>query len=286
MLVPQTGKSAMSDEDGVRKGSHESRLCQGPRRDDSFVRTGTFPPVRPFLLLATRAEDGPADEEYDAFLRYGGLRPEQLERRRLEQAPLGDVELDAYSGVILGGSPFTTSEEDKTEVQVRVEDELRALTEEALERDFPFLGACFGIGVIGSVVGGTVDGTHGEPVSAPIIKLNEHGQADRLFQVMPPAFRAFVGHKEAVRALPDDVLVLAASDNCPVQAFRVGQNVYATQFHPELDIQGIYVRIDAYKDYGYFPPEEADSLKAMADASGVELPGRLVKRFVEIYSID
>ena len=28
-----------------------------------------------------------------------------------------------------------------------------------------------------------------------------------------------------------------------------------------------------------FPPEEADSLKAMAHASGVELPGRLVKRF-------
>ena len=239
--------------------------------------------MRPFLLLATRAEDAPADEEYDAFLRDGGLRPEQLERRRLEQEPLGDVDLDAYSGLILGGSPFTGSDEEKSDVQLRVEAELQALTVEALERDFPFLGACYGIGIIGSVVGGTLDAKYAEPVSAPVITVNEAGRADHLFEVMPPTFKAFVGHKEAVHSLPDSAVVLASSEGCPVQAFRVGQNVYATQFHPELDIAGIYIRIDAYKDFGYFPPEEADSLKSMADGSGVEIPGRLVKRFVELY---
>jgi GMP synthase (glutamine-hydrolysing) len=239
--------------------------------------------VRPFLLLATRAEDAPADEEYVAFLRDGGLRPDQLERRRLELEPLGDVDLDAYSGLILGGSPFTISDEEKSEVQLRVESELQALTTQALERDFPFLGACFGIGIIGSVVGGTIDGTYAEPVSAPVITINDVGRADPLFEVMPETFKAFVGHKEAVHSLPDNAVVLASSEGCPVQAFRVGRNVYATQFHPELDVSGIHVRIDAYKDFGYFPPEEADSLKAMADASEVEEPGRLVKRFVELY---
>jgi GMP synthase (glutamine-hydrolysing) len=239
--------------------------------------------VRPFLLLATRAEDAAADEEYESFLRYGALRPEQLERRRLERGPLGDVDLDAYSGLILGGSPFTVSDDEKSGVQVRVEAELQALAENALERDFPFLGACFGIGIIGSVVGATVDGRYAEPVSAPVITVNDAGCADPLFEVMPPTFKAFVGHKEAVHSLPDDAVVLASSDGCPVQAFRVGRNVYATQFHPELDVQGIHTRIDAYKDFGYFPPEEGDSLKAMATASGVEFPGRLVRRFVELY---
>jgi GMP synthase (glutamine-hydrolysing) len=239
--------------------------------------------VRPFLLLATRAEDGAADEEYAAFLRYGGLEESQLERRRLEQEPLGDVDLDAYSGLILGGSPFTMSDDEKSDVQIRVEGELQALTREALERDFPFFGACFGIGIIGSVVGGTIDGKYGEPVSAPVIDVNDDGRADPLFEVMPSTFKAFVGHKEAVHSLPDDAIVLASSEGCPVQAFRVGKNVYATQFHPELDVPGIHVRIDTYKDYGYFPPEEADSLKAMAEGSGVEIPGRLVRRFVELY---
>jgi GMP synthase (glutamine-hydrolysing) len=240
--------------------------------------------VRPFLLLATRAEDEAADEEYAAFLRYGGLDESQLERRRLERRPMGEVDLDAYSGLILGGSPFTISDGVKPDVQIRVEDELQMLTRAALARDFPFLGACFGIGIIGSAVGGTVDGTYGEPVSAPVIDVNDAGRADPLFEVMPAAFRAFVGHKEAVHSLPDHAVVLASSEACPVQAFRVGRNVYATQFHPELDVPGIHIRIDAYKDYGYFPPEEADSLKAMAEGSRVELPGRLVRRFVELFS--
>jgi GMP synthase (glutamine-hydrolysing) len=239
--------------------------------------------VRPFLLLATRAEDAAADEEYAAFLRYGGLDASQLERRRLEQEPLGAVDLDGYSGLILGGSPFTISDGEKSDVQARVEDELLTLTREALERDFPFLGACYGIGIIGSAVGGIVDGTYGEPVSAPVIGLSDAGRLDPLFDVMPPTFKAFVGHKEAVHSLPDDVVVLASSDGCPVQAFRVGRNVYATQFHPELDVPGIHVRIDVYKDYDYFPPAEADSLKEMATGSGVEVPGRLVRRFVELY---
>jgi len=242
--------------------------------------------VRPFLLLATRAEDGAADEEYAAFLKYGGLEESQLERRRLEREPMGDVDLDAYSGLILGGSPFTFSDDEKSDVQVRVEQELQALTREALARDFPFLGACFGIGIIGSVLGGTVDDRYSEPVSAPIIELTDTGRVDPLFEVMPSTFKAFVGHKEAVHSLPDDVVVLASSADCPVQAFRVGKNVYATQFHPELDVPGIHIRIDAYKDYGYFPPEEADSLKAMAVGSGVELPGLLVRRFVELFGSD
>ena len=40
--------------------------------------------MKPFLLLATRAEDLPADEEYALFLRYTGLSEEHLVRRRLE----------------------------------------------------------------------------------------------------------------------------------------------------------------------------------------------------------
>lgn len=239
--------------------------------------------MRPFLLLATRAEDVAADEEYESFLRYGGLDESELERRRLEQGPLGDIDLDAYSGLILGGSPFTISDAEKSDVQRRVEDELLELTRAALARDFPFLGACFGIGIIGSAIGGTVDRTYGEDVGAPTITLSDSGRDDPLMSVMPSEFVAFVGHKEAVHSLPADAVVLASSEACPVQAFRVGRNVYATQFHPELDIIGIKTRIDAYKDHGYFPPEEADSLKAMADASRVELPGRLVRRFVELY---
>ena len=40
--------------------------------------------MKPFVLLATRAEDLPADEEYSLFLRYAGLSESELIRVRLE----------------------------------------------------------------------------------------------------------------------------------------------------------------------------------------------------------
>jgi GMP synthase (glutamine-hydrolysing) len=242
--------------------------------------------VRPFLLLGTRAEDRAAEEEYAAFLRFGGLSPADVDRVRLEQAPLGPVDLDRYSGVVLGGSPFTTSVplRTKSAVQLRVEEELGRLLDEIVPRDFPFLGACYGVGTLGVHQGAVVDGTYPEPVGAVKVTLTPDGCADQLLGVLPPAFDAFVGHKEAVTRLPAHAVPLASSPACPVQAFRVGANVYATQFHPELDVPGIQTRIDIYRHEGYFLPETADGIKDDAARSDVRYPPLLVRRFVELFA--
>jgi GMP synthase (glutamine-hydrolysing) len=242
--------------------------------------------VKPFLLLATRAEDAAADEEYAAFLRFSGLAPSHLVRHRLERDPLGRVDLDRWSGLILGGSPFTTSipAEQKSAAQVRSEAELALLLPEVLERDFPFLGACYGVGVLGQHLHGVVDDTYPEPVGPTEVQLSDEGRTDQLLGILPPTFEAFVGHKEAVTVLPDGAVRLAGSAACPVQAFRVGERVYATQFHPELDVPGIEIRIDTYKHAGYFDPGTAEDLKAVAAASDVVHPPRLVRRFVELFA--
>ena len=97
-------------------------------------------------------------------------------------------------------------------------------------------------------------------------------------------FEAFGGHKEAASQLPRHVIRLASSPACPVQAFRVGANVYATQFHPELDVEGICTRIDVYKDHGYFAPETAESLKADARQRDVRHPTVIMRRFAQRYA--
>jgi GMP synthase (glutamine-hydrolysing) len=97
-------------------------------------------------------------------------------------------------------------------------------------------------------------------------------------------FDAFVGHKEAVAVLPRGAVVLAGSEACPVQAFRVGRNVYATQFHPELDAEGLATRVDVYRDYGYFEAAEAENIKAAARGATVTEPQRLLKAFVARYT--
>ncbi|MGH3457632.1 glutamine amidotransferase [Aeromicrobium sp.] len=241
--------------------------------------------MKPFLLLATRAEDLAADDEYAEFLRCGGLDASDLERRRVERDPLGEVDLDRYSGLILGGSPYTISEPEhaKSSAQIRAESELLTLLDEVIDRDYPFLGACYGIGLIGRHQGAVVDRTYPEPVGPAMLRLTDDGRADPLFGVLPDVFEAFLGHKEAIAKLPDHAVHLASSAACPVQAFRVRTNVYATQFHPELDVPGIQARIDIYKDYGYFAPTEAQGLKDAAASSNVVHPPTIVRRFVELY---
>jgi GMP synthase (glutamine-hydrolysing) len=244
--------------------------------------------VKPFLLLATRADDA-ADDEYAAFLSFSGLAERDLRRVRLERAPLvelvGEVRLTDWSGVVLGGSPFNWSDPESTKsaVQKRVETDLHDLLDGIVAADLPFLGACYGIGSLGTHQGAVIDRTHGEPVGAVPVTLTAEGRRDPLFGVLPPSFEAFVGHKEAVRELPAHAVRLAGSPICPVQAFRVGRRVYATQFHPELNVDGLCTRIDVYRHAGYFPPDEADQLKARAHCADVRHPPALLRRFIELF---
>ncbi len=244
--------------------------------------------MRPFLFLGTRAEDDVAQQEYDAVLAGCGLRADELVRVRLEQGPLGDVDLDDWSGIVLGGGPFNSSdpEEAKSEAQRSAEADLRGLAHRVVAADFPFLGACYGIGVLGGLGGGIVDRTYGEPIGALPVRLTEAGRADPLFGVLPPEFAAYLGHKEAVARLPEGAILLASTTTCPVHAFRLGRNVYATQFHPELDAVAICDRIDAYSAHGYYEPHERESLKAAAREAMVTEPVRLLARFVELYARD
>ncbi len=242
--------------------------------------------MKPFLLLATRAEDAAADNEYESFVAFGGLAEGQLRRFRLEQRALGDIDLRDWSGIFLGGGPFNSSdaERSKSLVQRRVEADLRGLLDRVISADFPFLGACYGIGTLGSHQGAVIDRRYAEPVGIVPVTLTREGRQDLLLRGLPGTFDAFVGHKEAVSRLPRHAALLASSPACPVQAFRIGCHVYATQFHPELDAAGLCTRIDVYKHAGYFDPGQADELKVLALRSDVTHPPAIVRRFVQRYA--
>jgi GMP synthase (glutamine-hydrolysing) len=204
---------------------------------------------------------------------------------------------------MLGGGPFNYSdpEELKTPVQRRVEADLAGLLDQVVSADFPFLGACYGIGALGRYLGAVVDRRFAEPVGAVEITLTPAGGQDPLLGELPAAFQAFTGHKEAVSHLPGPAaaggqassaaaggqasraVLLASSAGCPVQAFRLGGNVYATQFHPELDVAGLCTRIEVYKHAGYFEPDQADEIKARAARSNVSWPPAILRGFVRRY---
>ena len=242
---------------------------------------------KPVLILQLRPEDDASDGEFRAFLEKGHLSESEVRRHRMETGPLPErLSLDEYSAVIVGGGPGCVSDDPvaRDPVEARAEAELLALMPEILARDMPFLGCCYGIGLLAHHLGARVSkDRHSEPVSAVPCDVTEAGQADPLLAGLPLRFNTLVGHKEAVQELPDGAVHLMSSETCPFQMIRAGENVYATQFHPEADGQIFADRIRIYRDFGYFPPEEAAALTKACLAAEVTEPERILKRFVARY---
>jgi len=243
--------------------------------------------MKPFLILQLRPETQASDDEYEAILEKGGLERSETVRIRLDQEPIpGDLNLQDHAGVIVGGGPGCVSDEEikKSETEKRIEDAVLNLMPAITEADFPYLGCCYGIGILAHHLGGKVNKErYGEEVGAVECQLTEDGRSDPLLKGSPEQFMAFVGHKEAVQELPAGCSHLLASGPCPYQMIRYKTNVYATQFHPEADSKVFETRVRVYKDKGYFPPSDADRIIEFCHQQDVRIPGQILKNFVDAY---
>jgi GMP synthase (glutamine-hydrolysing) len=241
---------------------------------------------KPLLILQLRPEDDTSDNEYQAILKYGGLKAEQTRRLRIEKNGIpDDLSVDDYCAIIVGGSPFdiSTPQADKSEIQIKIEADFRHLLDEVVRLDFPFLGACSGNGLLGSYLGTSISKRYGEAVGCVSLDLTEDGKKDPLLQGFPDSVMVLLGHKEACDCVPKGATLLMTAATCPVQMFRVGQNVYATQFHPEGDSEGFIVRIHAYKHHGYFKPHEAEQLIEAVSQHETPYAQKILHRFVQRY---
>lgn len=242
--------------------------------------------MKPFLILQLRPEDDTSDNEYGAILKYGNLQAKDTRRIRIEKNGIPEINLSDYSAVIVGGSPFdiSTPESRKLPVQIKIENDFRRLFDEIIPLDFPFLGACSGCGLLGSYLDTRISGSYAEAVGCVSIKVTEQGRQDSLLGDFPDRIEVLLGHKEACDQLPEGATLLLTGDACPVQMFRVGSNVYATQFHPEGDCEGFTLRIHAYKNHGYFRPEQAADLIEAVCRQDTPLAREILRRFVARYA--
>lgn len=243
--------------------------------------------MKKFLLLQTRPEDEVSDDEYRAFLEYGKLTPEEVQRVRAEHNGIPeDINLDDYTAIIVGGSPFCASdpEEKKSKGQKIFEKSADAMLTHVIKEDKPFLGACYGVGAVTLHQGGVVSDKFKEDVGAIDITITEEGKKDAVLKDFPETFRAIVGHKEACDVAPQGATVLATGEKCPVQMMRLGENVYITQFHPELDVEGVRTRLEAYRHYGYCKPEEVEEIIArVAEEKDLHFAAKVLENFVDRY---
>ncbi|KAA9107886.1 GMP synthase [Microbacterium rhizomatis] len=240
----------------------------------------------PLLYVCVRPQQGAAAAEYESFRTAMHLEPGQLETHDLVREPLPVDVFDRYSGFLVGGSPFnvTDPESSKHDVQRRLEADLEHIAAGIAEGTGPAaMFTCFGIGVVTRMLGGEVSRAFPEDTGPVAVSLTEDGRKDPLLGGLAARFSALTAHKEGAGTVPPSAVLLAAGDGCPVQAYRVGDRLYATQFHPEPTTRAFTERMAVYRDDGYFAAEEYDVVAARVLAASVTEPARMLRAFARAF---
>ena len=144
-----------------------------------------------------------------------------------EQVPDG-----VHGLIVMGGAMGANDDSDYAWLSTT-----RALLTHAAHQDIPTVGICLGAQVLATAIGGTVTRADVIEIGATEIQVDAHtATTDPLFsRYAGDTVVAAQWHQDWVATLPDSAVVLAGSADCPVQAFRFGDNVYGVQFHPEID---------------------------------------------------
>ncbi|MGD8904449.1 MAG: type 1 glutamine amidotransferase [Anaerolineae bacterium] len=141
-------------------------------------------------------------------------------------------DLRDYDAVIFAGGEYRPDEFDLPIFQKE-----RERIMEALEANVPILGICLGHQLLAYWLGGKVKRGRWEIGWLPIA-VNEAGVSDPLLQGLGAEFYGFLWHGDQIARLPDEAELLASTERCPVQAYRLrGRPVWGVQFNPQYTPQ-------------------------------------------------
>jgi GMP synthase-like glutamine amidotransferase len=114
--------------------------------------------------------------------------------------------------------------------------DLKKLICETVSARIPYLGVCLGGQLLASALRSKVVSHRWEELGTFAVKLTEDGRKDPLFRDFSEEFTTFQWHHDSFD-IPTGGVLLASSDACPHQAFRIGCSAWGVQFHPEVNEQ-------------------------------------------------
>ncbi len=161
--------------------------------------------------------------------------------------------LKNYQAIILGGSSefyLSLNKEKKNNILQSALENISPLIKYILENDFPTLGVCFGHQMLGYFLGEKViaDENQAETGSFSVF-LTEEGVKSPLFSEMPKSFTVQFGHRDSLEKLPEGAKLLARSKRCKIASFVYKNNIYGVQFHPEMDLEDVKLRLSLHPEY-------------------------------------
>ncbi|GLY32779.1 type 1 glutamine amidotransferase [Kineosporia sp. NBRC 101731] len=149
-------------------------------------------------------------------------------------------DLDEYAGlVVLGGEMAAWDDEVAPWLPA-----VRALMSRAVSDRVPTLGICLGAQLLALACGGeVVRGSAGFEIGVTTVTALPEADADPYFGVIGDRLgsaqwpvRHF--HGDAITVLPPGAELLVTGKVYPHQGFRVGENAWAVQYHPEVPDDG------------------------------------------------
>ncbi len=184
------------------------------------------------ILLIQIREETIRRHEFDLIVEQSGLSADQFTVFNAITDPVFDLsKLNEYDAVIMGGSGGY-SVLDNALFELFIE----SITRYCREHNIPYLGICFGFQVAVKALGGVMinDVEHRETGTYRMYKTPESA-GDPFMEILPQEFNAACGHQDRAASLPQGMVNLAYSDNCPFQiAAYPNSTFYVVQFHPEL----------------------------------------------------
>jgi GMP synthase (glutamine-hydrolysing) len=174
------------------------------------------------------------------------------------------------AGIVLTGSSHSVTERAPW---MKATERLLA---EAVERDVPVLGICFGHQILAQALGGTVEkNPRGREIGT--IEIAVTG-ADPLFKGLGPTFSVNATHVDTVVARPPGATVFASSSLEPTAAFAVG-SARGVQFHPEFDGDIMRGYLDARRELLVGEGFDVDAM--IAAATDAPAGAAILVNFVE-----
>lgn len=169
--------------------------------------------------------------EWIAILDFGSQYTQLIARRIREQHVYSEIVPHKISpseisrrrpaGIILSGGPSSVFDPGAPSCHG-----------ELLSIGIPVLGICYGMQLIGKLMGGKVNPGHSREYGPAQLEVTSRRT---LFKGLPRQIKVWMSHGDQVRTMPMGFSSLATTRTCPVSAmadFR--RRIYGLQFHPEV----------------------------------------------------
>jgi GMP synthase (glutamine-hydrolysing) len=144
--------------------------------------------------------------------------------------PDAEPRLEGYNGLVVLGGPMSVNHVER---HPHLGTEMR-LIEQALQKDLPVLGICLGAQLIAKTLGSRVYPNDEKEIGWYDVSPTEMARSDPVAAHFREREKLFQWHGDTFD-IPEGAVHLASSPLCANQAFRYGSNVYALQFHLEVD---------------------------------------------------